>query len=302
MRTGIVRCFGLPALAVGILWAPGFAGQEKGDAKEAAAIQKQAEAFIEAFHNGDAKALAAFWTADGEYTDQTGRRTQGRDAIEKLFASFFAENKGAKLRITGDSLRFLTPEVAVEDGTTEVFAPAGGPPSRARYSNVHVKKDGQWLLASVRDSAFTPPSNYEHLRGLQWAVGDWVGETPGGGVERLTVSWAEQQNFIHATFAATVKNVSVGSAHQWIGWDPIAKNIRSWIFDETGGFGEGSWSRDGKGWTIKTASVLQDGKKATATYVLTPVDADTIRLRATDRTVDGNKLPDTKEVSLKRAK
>ncbi len=38
------------------------------NAKEEAAILKNAEAFVEAFHNGDAKALAAFWTPDGDYT------------------------------------------------------------------------------------------------------------------------------------------------------------------------------------------------------------------------------------------
>jgi hypothetical protein len=37
-------------------------------------------------------------------------------------------------------------------------------PSRARDSNFFVKKDGQWLLASVREAAYVPPSNYENLR------------------------------------------------------------------------------------------------------------------------------------------
>ena len=87
-----------------------------------------------------------------------------------------------------------------------------------------------------------------------------------------------------------------------IGWDPVAKRVRSWIFDTTGGFGEGSWTKDGKKWTIKTSSTLQDGKKATATFIFAPVDADTITLQSQDRTMDGEKLPDTKEVKMKRVK
>jgi hypothetical protein len=44
---------------VGLLSVPGFASKEKADTKEGAAIQKQAEAFIGAFQEGDAKAVAA---------------------------------------------------------------------------------------------------------------------------------------------------------------------------------------------------------------------------------------------------
>src|SRR5262249_17981888 len=159
---------------------------------------------------------------------------------------------------------------------------------------------GRWYLSSVRDSAYTPPGNYEHLRGLEWAVGDWAQETDKGAVERLNVAWAEGQNFLVANFSTTAAAESVGSATHWIGWDPVGTRLRSWIFDATGGFGEGSLTRDGKKWVIKTASVLQDGKKASATYVIAPVGADGITLQSRERTVDGVSIPDTKEVRLKR--
>jgi hypothetical protein len=63
----------------------------------------------------------------------------GRPAIEKDFDNLFAENKGLKLRIEIASLKFPTPDTAVEDGTTAVLAPDGTAPSRARYSNFFVK-------------------------------------------------------------------------------------------------------------------------------------------------------------------
>jgi hypothetical protein len=121
-------------------------------------------------------------------------------------------------------------------------------------------------------------------------------------VAHLAVAWGDHQNFLNATFAQTVKSVSVGSARHIIGWDPSEKRVRSWIFDETGGFGEGSWTQDGKQWTIKTKSVLQDGKKATMTVSLTIVDPDTITLQAKDRTVDDKPTGETREVTLKRMK
>lgn len=302
MKTRLLWFLALLAMTFSLTALSGLAQQPKANPKEEAALQKNAEAFIEAFHKGDAKALAAFWAPEGDYTDQTGRHLKGREAIAKAFQGFFAEHKGLKLRIDSFSLRFVTPEVAIEDGVTEVIAPEGAPPSRARYTIVHVKKDDQWLLGSVRDTPFAPPSNYEHLRGLEWTLGDWSGEANQGEVERLSVAWSENQNFLLATFTTTAGNISVGSATQWIGWDPVAKRIRSWIFDASGGFGEGAWTQEGNQWVLKTTSVLQDGKKATTTYLVKRGAADTLTLQLRERSVEGNRLPDSKEVKLKRVK
>jgi uncharacterized protein (TIGR02246 family) len=304
MRTCATLCLAAAILTAGSAIRPALAQPAKGGNPEGeAALMKRAEAFVEAFHKGDAKTVAAFWTTDGDYTDLTGKRLAGREAIEKSFDAFFGENKGAKLRIEIESLRFVTPEVAIEDGVTAVLAPDGGPPSRAKYTIVHVKKDGEWHIGSVRESVYTPPSNYEHLKGFEGAIGSWAAEANGGGeVARISFDWAENQNFITATFVTTFKNVSIGGATQWIGWDPAAKTVRSWSFHSNGGFGEGTWTRNGKTWTIKTSATLPDGKKATATDVITVVDADTVTFSATDRMHDGKPLPDIKEVKLKRVK
>src|SRR5262249_14967778 len=148
-----------------------------------------------AFGKGDAKALAAFWTPEGDFTDLTGHKLVGREAIEKAFAELFAEHKGLDLRIDITGLRFVTAEVAVEDGTTSVLHPDGAPPARSRYTIVHVKKDGKWLLESVRQAAYTPPSNYEHLKGLEWLIGEWVDDVPGGEAARISFEWTDNQNF-----------------------------------------------------------------------------------------------------------
>ncbi len=302
MKSRMLWRLGFPTLLIGLLCLPGFARQDKSDPKEAAAIQAQAEAFIKAFDSGNAKALAALWTENAEYTSLSGEVLKGRDAIERAFTEFFANNKGLRLGITSESLRFVTPDVALEDGVAEVFPSDGGPPSRARFSNVHVRKNGKWLLSTVKDSAFTPPSNYGHLRGLEWAIGEWASEGGNGPVEHISLSWNETRNFIIGSFSTTAKDVSLGSIKQWIGWDPVARRIRSWSFDDTGAFGEGAWSREGDKWAIQSSIVLQDGKKATATFLLGRADADTLTLEAKNRTLDGAALPDVKERKLKRLK
>jgi uncharacterized protein (TIGR02246 family) len=302
MRTRALYFLALPALVCVLGALPGLAQQPKGDPKDMEAIAKKAEAFIEAFHKGDAKAVAAFWTPDGDYTDQTGKHLKGREAIEKAFADYFAENKGLKVRINSDSLRFVTPDVAIEDGSTEVAGPAGGPPTRARYTIVHVKKDGEWHLSSVRDSVFVPPTNYEHMRPMEWLIGEWADEVEGAEVGRMAFAWSENQGFIVNTYSTTAKNVVLSSGTQYIGWDPEAKRCRSWTFDSMGGFGEGSWTKDGNKWVIKSTAVLQDGRKMTATNVVTRLDADTISWQGMDRTLDGKAIPDMKEVKMKRLK
>jgi uncharacterized protein (TIGR02246 family) len=305
MRAYLFWLMAVTALLLPHAHQSGWAGKGDDSSADNAAIAKNAEAFIEAFHKGDAKALAASWTADGDYVDQAGQHLKGREAIETAFQGFFAENKDLKLRIDSQALRFVTPELAIEDGTSEVIPPDGGPPSRARYTNVHAKKDGRWLLSSVREAPYAPPTNYEHLRGLEWAVGNWVGwadEAEKGEADRISFAWAENQQFIVATASTAFKNITLGSATQWIGWDPEAKRLRSWSFDSTGVFGQGTWAKDGAKWVIKSTSVLRDGKKAMATTIVTRIDADTLSWQSMDRTLDGKPQPATKEVRMKRVR
>ena len=160
------------ALAVGLSARPASAADPIDNAKEEAAIQKTAEEFAEAFDKGDAKALAAFFTEDGDMIDQEGHQVKGRKAIEDLYAKLFAETKGAKLHITITSLRVARPDLALEDGLTEVTSPDGGLPSAARYTVVHVKQEGKWLLESVREAIAVPPNNAEHLEDLAFLIGD----------------------------------------------------------------------------------------------------------------------------------
>jgi uncharacterized protein (TIGR02246 family) len=302
MRIRVFLFLSLMALVIGLATGLGPAQQSKDDAKDKDVLAKTAEAFIEAFHRGNAKAVAEFWTVDGDYTDASGKHLKGRPAIEKAFTVMFAENKGAKMRIESETLALVSPDVAVEDGVTEVFPADGGPPSRTRYTIVHVKKDGKWYLSNVREAAYTPPTNAEHLEDLGWLIGEWAGEIDKGHVARMSFAWTESENFIVSHFATTFKDSILGGGTNWIGWDPAAKHVRSWSFENNGGFGEGAWTHEGKTWTIKVSSTLPDGKKATVTNVFTRVDDDTVTLASTGRTADGKALPDLKEVKMKRQK
>ncbi len=266
---------------------------------------KRAQEFLDAFHKGDARALAGFWAPDGDYIDQAGRQFKGRPAIEKMYEKAFAAQKGGKLTITVKSVRMVTSDVAIENGLTEVTPADGGPPAVAQFSAVLVKKDGTWYFESVRESPAQPPSNFRHLEDLDWLIGDWTSgseKEEKGEAMRASYSWAENQNFLVSSFATTLNGIPVVGGTQWIGWDAVDKQVRSWSFYSGGGFGEAVWTREGNKWTIKTTARTADGKKASVTNVLTRVDADHATWQATHLTVDGKEMPDSPPVKLRRIK
>lgn len=267
-----------------------------------AAITKQAQAFVEAFQKGDAAAVAEFWTPDGDYVDVSGDAIQGRKAIAQRFTQVFAENKGLKLRIDIQSVRFPTADAAIEDGVTSVMSPDGGLPSRTHYTNFLVKKDGQWLLASVHESAYVPPSHYDQLQPLEWLVGEWVEDTKDSRVGRVTFQWTPDRNFLVGTRAVAVGDLLLDNGSERIGWDPAAKMIRSWNFEPDGGFSQGTWKSDGDKWVITTSLVSASGKTVTATISLAHTDPDTITLQPRVQK-PGEKTPtDMPPIKMKRAK
>ena len=78
---------------------------------------------------------------------------------------------------------------------------------------------------------------------------------------------------------------------QRIGWDPLAKRIRSWVFDSEGGYGESVWARNGDAWVIKATGVRSDGTTASATNVLVRTGTDGYVWRSTDRIIGDEVTP-----------
>jgi uncharacterized protein (TIGR02246 family) len=293
----------LPVLGLAVALAPSARTADNRDnSAEEKALQERGKALIAAFNKGDAQALAEFWTPDGDYMDEEGHHFQGRKAIAEEFQKLFAAAKGAELRIHRTAFRFVKPDLAIGDGLMEVIPPDGGPPTASRYTAVHIKQDGQWYFASVREAVATPPSNADKLEDLAWLIGDWEGENEKGPVGKVSFAWDDNKNFIVSSFATTLKDVPVTAGTQWIGWDAADKRIRTWSFDSTGGFGEGTWTRDGDRLVSKTTRTLRDGKKLTSTNILTMVDDNHLTWKSVQRSLDGQALPDTEVVKMKRVK
>jgi uncharacterized protein (TIGR02246 family) len=116
------------------------------------ALDKLAADWAAAFHKGDAKALAGFYTEDAVRSSQEGGTVIGRAAIEKEFAANFTGPwKGAKINIKIGSTHPVGPDIAVNEGTWEVSGtgPDGKPMTlKGSYVNTIVKKGGAWVIAS----------------------------------------------------------------------------------------------------------------------------------------------------------
>jgi uncharacterized protein (TIGR02246 family) len=274
--------------------------QAQANPQDEKAIHQAAEAYVEAFNNGDAKAVAGHFTQDGDYIDETGRHLKGRDAISANFEKFFAANKGLSLQIVITSIRFPAENLAIEDGTTVVSPEDDSPSQTARYTAVRVKQGDGWKISSVREATAVPPSHQEHLEQLSWLIGEWTDQGEHGDVLQSSCAWSMNGNFIVRSFTSSLNGNHLGSGVQWIGWDPKGKQVHSWSFDSSGGFGHGRWTGKDGTWVIESTSVLPSGETVTQTDTVTHVDADTLTMQSTKRKVDDQPVPDSEKIEIKR--
>jgi hypothetical protein len=87
----------------------------------------------------------------------------------------------------------------------------------------------------------------------------------------------------------------------FIGWDPQAQQIKSWVFDSEGGHGEGLWTRTTDNqWVVKASGVLHDGRTTSATHVHTVLNKDAVKTNSTDRIIGGEVAPDILDVVMVR--
>jgi hypothetical protein len=139
------------------------------------------------------------------------------------------------------------------------------------------------------------------LEELDWMVGQWVDQAEDATIT-TECAWTKNRKFLKRSFKVKVDDEVALEGDQFVGWDPLAKQIRSWTFDSEGGFGEGRWIRDGNRWLVKASFVLAGGERASALNVITYVDQDTLRWQSVDREIAGELLPSIPEVTVVRQK
>jgi uncharacterized protein (TIGR02246 family) len=275
--------------------------QQSAAAADLAAIRAGSQAFAAAFNKGDAKALAALWTKDGDYVDDVGRTFSGREAIEKGYAAHFSSNPKTKIRVIIDSLKLLSDSAAIEDGRAMVDPPPAGIPGYSKYTAVHVKIDGKWLMSTVRDTHVETPSAFKNVADLEWLIGTWTAEENGAKSESVC-RWVANKSFVERSYTITRLDGSTTTGVQIIGWNPIEGHVQSWNFSSAGGYAVGIWTPQTGGWSAEIRGVTGDGVETLAINTLTRLDDNAYVWQSTNRSAGGQELPDTEEVVMKRNK
>jgi uncharacterized protein (TIGR02246 family) len=270
------------------------------------AVKSQVDRFRAVFDQGDAAAVARMFTEDGEMIGPSGSPLRGRANIEAGYQQFFDTRKGATISLEVKELRFLTKEVAREDGVAKVTMPDASE-EVSRYSVLYVKQRGEWLQQEVRDYpqvdtqlSQSPVTETEHpIKKLDWMIGDWVDESPEAIVTH-SCKYVLNERFILREYSAKYAGEAASEGVHIIGFDPLTLQYKSWGFDAEGSYGHAVWTKSEEGWVIKMNGVLGDGTPVSATQLMTMINKGAIRLSSVERTLGNMAQPDREEVILVR--
>lgn len=124
------------------------------------AIEGVLHSLYEAWMNGDADAYADHFTPEAEYVAFDGSLAKGRKAIAEshrpLFTGFL---KGSKPVSEWQTIRFLTPEVAVVHGMGAILLRHQTRPAKGRRSiqtTVLVRTPEGWQIAAFQNTRYRP--------------------------------------------------------------------------------------------------------------------------------------------------
>ena len=127
-----------------------LAQQKETRSEDEAAVRQVIDALADAWTKGDAKQWGAQFTDDADFTAWMGMTVKGREAITRSHEGIFqGPYKSTKQRGTVQSVRFLSPDVAVVHAeSTVVKQEAEFPPNpQVVYVAVLVRQNKDWRIA-----------------------------------------------------------------------------------------------------------------------------------------------------------
>lgn len=280
-------------------------------AQESAAVESAREEiasatrqFVSAFNRGDTPTLLSLCTRSGDFVDGSHPRVFFQDRIranaERAVSQAGSQSSAASVVMSIGNIRFITPQVAMVDGTS-VFKPSPDVvPVYSRYSAVWVHQNNNWLLDDIRENPVPDNSHNAHLRSLECLIGSWIDNAAD---PRITISyrWSNDGSYIEATYKSRLPGRGEQSGTQRIGWDARFGEFRSWNFDHNGTFSQGLWDAAEEGWTIESSGTTADGVPAADQIQIKKPDDNTMEWVYTNGTQNGQKLPDFRIQLFRRA-
>ena len=125
-------------------------------------------AYLDGWNRADAAAIAATFTADGDFIAPGGLHARDRTAIRAFYAGAFARGyRGSQGRFVPKLVRHLTPTVVVVDGVWSISGARDAhglarPPERGLAVAILTRTSHGWQIAALREqvgaTAITPMS------------------------------------------------------------------------------------------------------------------------------------------------
>jgi uncharacterized protein (TIGR02246 family) len=293
-----------------VAYSGGSPGSQKGLTPKAAskemddsvrkAILANVRSYMEAFNRQDVQGVSRLFSEDCDVTESDGTQVHGRKQLEEELKDTFASDPKARISVAVESLTLITPNVAIEAGETEYYPDGKTLTAEADYQVTHVKTGTRWLMRDARVFNRKVLNPYDQLRDLEWLVGEWVDEGNDAVIESR-YRWAANKAFLLQDFTVRINGQKALTGTQRIGWDPLSKQIKAWIFDSEGGYGESLWSNVDDSWIIEVKGVRSDGKIVTATNQIEQLARDRFRYESVDRIVGEERLPNFKAIVVRKA-
>ena len=161
-------------------------------------------------------------------------------------------------------------------------------------------KDGKWLIASSRDLRDVTDAAGQLSELADGLKGDWTCMKEGLRSD-MAFGWDASGKFLIGELLTTTPDAEPVSTNIRIGWNGARNTITWWTFDDQGGFTEGDWTPTDEGWIIRTTGTTASGEATSANQRLVFENQHTIIWTATERLIDGEKLPDNEMRIVRQA-
>jgi uncharacterized protein (TIGR02246 family) len=121
-----------------------------------AAIREVVSKYVDARERIDPKAVEEVFTSDADQLVSSGEWRKGRDAVVRGTMES-SRSTGGKRAITVESVRMLTPDVAIADGRYELTGLAGGA-TRSMWTTLVLKRTEKgWRISAIRNMLPSAP-------------------------------------------------------------------------------------------------------------------------------------------------
>ena len=121
------------------------------------AVRDVVKRYVDAREHPDARAIESLFTTDADQLVSSGEWRKGRaEVVKGTMAS--SRSTGGTRTITVESVRFVSPGIAIADGRYEISGTAGGETRKMWTSLVIVQSPEGWRIAAIRNMLPAPPA------------------------------------------------------------------------------------------------------------------------------------------------